>query len=327
MLIAYAIGARGPEVLPTLGPDGVERVPPEARWIDLYIPTAEEEALAQAFLGAEIPSREESQEIEFSSRFYAEDGAVFMTASVLAGIDLGSPVLTPFIFAVSGERIVTLRYDDMRAFRSFLARAKPSNGCEDASGVFLGLIEAFVDRTADVIEHVSGEVDRLNREVFVARRDARRRGRRLSALIGDIGTHGDLASKARESLASIERLVQFANTMLKGIYGKGAAGNRMKLALRDVRSLEDHVNFVLSKINFLLDATLGLISTEQNEVIGVLTVAATVVLPPTLIGTIYGMNFDDMPELHWTFGYPLALLAMAISALLPYLFFKRRGWL
>jgi magnesium transporter len=325
MLFAYALSENGPR--PVAAAEGGV-LPDEAVWIDLVQPTREEDLVAERFLNASLPTREEAQEIEFSSRFYAEDGAVFMTASVLTGVDIGKPTLVPLTLAIAGDaRIATLRYEELRAQKQFLARAaKPGSGCVSTPAIFYGLIEAVVDRTADVLEKISVDVDRINQEVF-ASRSVKRRGRLLAALIDRIGIQGDLAAKARESLASLERLVQFAGVALPPSFGKGANKNRLKLLARDVRSLEDHVAFLSNKILFLLDATLGLISVDQNEVIRVLTVVATFFFPPTLIGTIYGMNFEFMPELDWSFGYPAAILLMLASAILPYLYFKRRGWL
>jgi magnesium transporter len=325
MLNPYALSDGGPRDLGLA--DGGE-VPAAAVWVDLLQPSAEEDRATERFLGASLPTREEAAEIEFSSRFYAEDGAVFMTATVMTGVDKGAAALVPLTIIVAGDhRIATLRYDEIRAIRQFMARAgKPGSGCGSVPAVFLGLIEAVVDRTADVLERISADVDRINSGIFAARSE-RRGGRRLEQLIGHIGIQGDLAAKARESLASLERLVQYASLTLPGAFAKGTNKNRLKLIARDVRSLEDHVSFLSNKITFLLDATLGLISVEQNEVIRVLTVAATIFFPPTLIGTIYGMNFVDMPELAWQLGYPLAIGLMVASAVLPYLYFKRRGWL
>ena len=323
MLVAYSLTENGPRIIDVT--EG-EIVPEDARWIDLYQPTREEDHEAEKFLKASLPTREEAAEIEFSSRFYVENGVVFMTASVLAGLDAGHPVLTPFTFGVGKTKIVTLRYEDMKAFRQFLAIApKPDSGCGTPAGIFNGLLEAFIARTADVLEHIAQAVDRINSEIFTRKASERIRSKRLSILIGAIGMQGDLASKARESLSSLERLAQYAAAMLPDL--KNGNNARLKLALRDVRSLEDHVNFVLNKITFLLDATLGLVANQQNQVVSVLTVASTILMPPTLIGTIYGMNFKDMPELGWGFGYPLALVIMVVSALVPFLYFKRRGWL
>jgi len=319
MLTAYAITDQGPEARPLESGDIV--------WIDLYEPTSEEERSAEAYLGSAIPTRDELREIEFSSRFYVEDGVLFLTATLLVGVAEDTPGLTPFSFALGKNRMVTLRYANPTAFRQFLKRAsKPDSGCQSAAGIFVGLVEAVVDRTADVIEHITQAVDKLNDEIFT--RYSRRRGRYLAASLDGLGKQGNLASKARESLVSLERLAQYATAMLRDKGGKGAGVDaRLKLILRDGRSLEDHVNFLLNKITFLLDATLGLISNEQNRVVSVLTVVSTILLPPMLIGTIYGMNFISMPELHWAFGYPVAVSAMVLSAVLPYLYFKWRGWL
>lgn len=325
MLSAYRLTERGLEETPAGAPlDGVA-------WVDLLQPTAEEDLRAERFLAAQLPSREETEEIEFSSRFYDEDGAVFMTASLLTGVDKGAPLLSPFTVVVAGERIATVRYDDLRAMRQFVSRAsKAGSGCTSGAAIFLGLIEAIVDRTADVLERISKDVDRINHEVFSQRELSRQNvqsGRRLEALIAEIGLQGDLAAKARESLSSLERLVQYAGLALPLINAKGGNRSRLKLVGRDIKSLEDHVTFLSNKITFLLDATLGRINVQQNEVIRILTVATTVFFPPTLLGTMWGMNFHAMPELSWSLGYPLAILLMVASAVLPYLYFKRRGWL
>jgi magnesium transporter len=324
MLVAYRFGEKGLEE----GAGGDAAPGPDAAWIDLLGPTSTEEQAAETFIGADVPSREETQEIEFSSRFYSDSGAVFMTASVLTGVHRGEPVLVPFTLVVADERIVTIRYDDLTPLKQFVTRAvKPGSGCTTAPAVFIGLVEAIVDRVADVLERISADVDRLNQTIFTGEPSSQRRGRQLSAIIGLIGLQGDLAAKSRESLASLERLVQYAGLALPPAYGKSGNGARLKLTARDIRSLEDHVEFLSNKITFLLDATLGLISVEQNEVIRVLTVAATVFFPPTLIGTVYGMNFEHMPELSWPFGYALAVAVMVVSAITPFVYFRRRGWL
>jgi magnesium transporter len=322
MLTNYRIGERGLE--PSGGETGA--IAEGAAWVDLFQPTPDEDKATEAFLNADLPTREEAQEIEFSSRFYDEDGAVFMTASLLTGVEAGKPILAPLTIIVADGRMVTLRYEEFRALKQFLARAgKPGGGCTSIPSAFVLMIEAIVDRTADVIERISGDVDRLYNEIF-ARSDATKRERKLEAVIGDIGAQGDLAAKARESLASLERLTQFAGVALPAGFDKSNRG-RLKLIGRDIHSLEAHLDFLSGKIDFLLEATLGLISVEQNEVIRVLTVVATFFFPPTLIATIYGMNFKIMPELDWTWGYPLSLLAMIVSVLIPYIYFKRKGWM
>jgi magnesium transporter len=324
MLVAYKLSPMGPVQL-----DATAGIPPDADWVDLMSPTPEEDKAAEVFLATSLPTREESLEIEFSSRFYVEEGAVFMTATLLTGVDVGKPSLVPFTMVLSGERMVTLRYDELRAIKLFLQRAaKPENACHTVASVFSLMNEAIIERSADVIEKISANVDRLNQEIFDQKaRSSYKRERRLELVIDDIGMQNDLAAKIRESLASLERLVQFAGLALPAAFEKGQNRQRLKLVARDIRTLEDHVLFLSTKISFLLDATLGLISVDQNEVIRVLTVVATFFFPPTLIATIYGMNFRFMPELDWRIGYPLSLVAMIVSALVPYFYFKRKRWL
>ena len=323
MLTAYSLSDRGPE---PIAADEAAGIPPSVQWVDVFEPTRGEEIATEAFLGADLPTREESQEIEFSSRFYVEDAAVFMTASLLTGVDRGAPVISPLTIAVGRDRLVTLRYEDFRALRQFVSLAGKPSRCESIESMFNLMIEAIVDRAADVIEQIGANVDRLNSEIF-SRDRAGKRKRPLEAVIGDIGFQDDLAAKIRESLHSLERLVRFAGLALPSSFDKGTNRGRLKLAGRDIQSLEAHITFLSSKIAFLLDATLGLISVEQNEVIRLLTIVATIFFPPTLIGTIYGMNFENMPELHWQWSYPLSLGLMIASALIPYFYFKRKGWL
>jgi magnesium transporter len=324
MLTAYRLANHGPEPL-VVEADG--NVPPDTAWIDLLRPTHEEEQASETFFGTDLPTREESEEIEFSSRFYTEDGVVFMTATLLTGVENGTPITSPITMAIGNGRIVTLRYEDFRALRQFMSlAAKPGSHCNSIESVFNLMIEAIVDRAADVIEQIAVNVDNINNEVF--RRDrTQKRTRPLEAVITDIGYQDDLAAKIRESLQSLERFIRFAVMALPSSFDKGINRGRLKLASRDVTSLQAHIAFLSSKISFLLDATLGLISVEQNEVIRLLTVVAMIFFPPTLIGTIYGMNFKDMPELGWEWGYPVSIALMVASALIPFLYFKLKGWL
>jgi len=202
--------------------------------------------------------------------------------------------------------------------------------CESGELAMLGLLEAMIDRTADALERIGNEVDGISREVFRKNNSSvTKKTRDLQSLIEQIGQKGDFLSVIRESLVSVGRLVAY-HTALDGIGTRKAikeSRQRVKLIQRDATSLGDHALFLSNKINFLLDATLGLINLEQNQIIKIFSVAAVVFLPPTLVASIYGMNFDVMPELKFHFGYPVALLMMVLSAYLPFLYFKRRGWL
>jgi magnesium transporter len=312
--------------LKSVDPAGPElQLPERTVWLDLFQPTSAEEKAVERVLGVDVPTREEMKEIEASSRLYREEGALYMTATLLANADTDTPEATALTFILAGERLITVRYADPLPLRAFAAHALRHPGaCGDGEAVFIGLLEAIIDRIADVLEAVGAELDRLSREVFS--RSAAQTSRDFQKLLTRLGRADDLASKARESLVSIGRLLAFAIQSLQS-GGRKAGGSRLKTIGRDVASLSDHASFLNNKVNFLLDATLGMINIEQNAIIKIFSVAAVVFLPPTLIASIYGMNFAHMPELDWRLGYPLALALMVVSAILPYLYFKRRGWL
>jgi magnesium transporter len=303
-----------------------------AIWLDLINPTVEEDRLVENMLGLSLPTREEMQEIEVSARLYNEAGAEFMTITAVTHMDSDEPAHTPITFVLKGPALATVRYMEPRAFASFAARAQKASAVPCASGeqVMLGLIDSLTDRMADALERVGMEVDTISREVF---RGKKRIGtgspRNLQATLEQIGRNGDFLTKVRESLVSINRLLTYHSSTTDAADKKATkeARARIKTLHRDVLALSDQSTFLSQKINFLLDATLGLINLEQNQIIKIFSVAAVVFLPPTLVASIYGMNFEHMPELKWVFGYPAAVTVMLLSAALPYLWFKRRGWL
>ncbi|HEY4202832.1 MAG TPA: magnesium transporter CorA family protein [Devosiaceae bacterium] len=302
-----------------------------AVWYDLLNPTPEEDRFVEGCLGISIPTREEMADIEPSARLYNEGGTEFMTMTALVRIDTDEPAKTPVTFVLRNNQLVTVRYADPRPFSLFEARARKINGRNYLTGelVMVGLVEAFIDRLAQVLESTGDDIDTVSREVFRNRVDnAPGKSHNLQSLIERIGSRGDMLSLARESLVSIVRLTSF-HQALEGPNTKAAREMRQELKVlqRDAAALTDHASFLSNKINFLLDATLGLINLEQNQIIKIFSVAAVVFLPPTLVASIYGMNYDAMPELHWEFGYPFALGLMILSAVLPYLFFKRKRWL
>ena len=292
-------------------------------WFDLFNPTADEEQALEALLGVEVPSREEMAEIEDSSRLYAEDGALVMTANLPVGTDTDDPVLEPATFILIGNRLVTLRYHEPRAFLLFPQRAERTElGCSDGFSVLLSLLETIVDRLADILEAIGRSVDGLSRSIFrpSAATD-------YQQVLRGLGRQGELVAHADDSLVSLERMFVFITAAAGGWPGGKDGKPRLKTLGRDTRFLAEHTTSLTAKLNFLLDATLGMISIEQNATIKMFSVAAVVFLPPTLIASIYGMNFDVMPELHWTYGYPAAIVMMILSAVVSYWFFKTRGWL
>lgn len=307
--------------------DALERVD-EVVWFDLIRPEPGEEQMLEQRLGLDVPTREEMEEIEASSRLYYEKGAPFMTAILPAQTEGDDPEMAPVTFVLAGDRLITVRYHEPRAFATFAARARKSAlGSTDGESVLVALLETTVDRLADILERAGADIDALSRRVFRAGRARPGGGGDLRGVLEDIGRKGDLTSNIRDSLVTLERLLGFLTHAAGQRSTSKDLRARIKTLARDARSLTDHSSFLSQKITFLLDATLGMINIEQNSIIKIFSVAAVVFLPPTLIASIYGMNFEVMPELDWPFGYPLALGVMVISAVLPYLLFKRRGWL
>jgi magnesium transporter len=299
-------------------------------WIDLLNPTKDEDHLVEKALGIAVPTREEMAEIEASSRLYQEGGAQYMTALVLHQADVPNEpaTATPITFILAGHRLVTVRYAEPRAIKIFLNRAqKKDAACMTGAAVMVGLLEAIIDREADRVERIQGEVDKLSQTIFGVKGGERTRSLRFDVSIRAIGHEGELTSRSRESLLTLDRLLAYLGHSMSERGDDKALKARVKTANRDVQSLADHIGYLSTKITFLLDATLGMINNEQNSIIKIFSVLAVALMPPTLVGTIYGMNFRHMPELEWAYGYPWALGLMVFSALLPWLYFKRKGWL
>jgi magnesium transporter len=314
-----------------VGPE--QPLPPDALWIDLFEPTPAETAMVQAALGVALPTRDEMREIEPSSRLYVEGEASYMTAQVLSRADEPNPMSEPLTFVLTRRALITLRYTDPRPISSYAGRiCRQAATCNSADDALVGLIEAFVDRIADILEKAGLDLDVVSRQIFSVGQDGKRTEERdLQAVLRTLGRNDDLVSTTRESLLSLSRLIRFLGATLdvNDKADKKLAKDlrlRTKVVVRDIASLNEHASFESHKVNFLLDATLGMINIEQNRIIKLFSVAAVVFLPPTLVASIYGMNFDVMPELKWALGYPWALVLMALSAVLPYLYFKRKGW-
>jgi magnesium transporter len=310
--------------------EDVSSVSPGTIWLDLLNPSKEEDRFVEEALGIAVPTREEMAEIEVSSRLYLEGGAHYMTAVLMHQQDwlIDPPTPTPITFILAGHRLVTVRYAEPRAFQMFLSRAqKKDASCVSGINVLVALLEAIIDREADRVERIQGEVDKLSQTVFGVKGGQRSRAGRFDVNIRTIGREGELTSRSRETLLTLDRLLTYLAHVMSQRGDDKALRARVKTAGRDVVSLADHIGYLSTKITFLLDATLGMINNEQNSIIKIFSVLAVALMPPTLVGTIYGMNFKHMPELDWLYGYPFALGFMVISAVLPWLYFKRKGWL
>jgi len=319
MLKVLRCGGGGLESV-DLDPDWA--LPADVAWIDLSTPDRAEELLAEQALGVLLPTREEMAEIEVSSRLYKEDGGTFMTAFVLIHADEDEPSLEPITFVLAKGRLVTIRYAEPKAFVAYAAQAgRDSDFCQSGVDAFLGLLDALVDRMADILEKTSADVEVTSADIFRPTRDGG-----FKPLLRRLGHSQSVTAKTRSSLVSVARLLSFA-ALADDIASGKENRERLRSLQRDVQSLTDHAAYLTENVTFLLDSAVGLINTDQNEIMKVFSVWAVVLMPPTLIGSIYGMNFKHMPELNWMLGYPLAIGLMLITMLVPIWWFRKRGWL
>ncbi len=309
-----------------------EPIPEDTLWVDLVEPTREEDRVVERFLAIEIPTREEMADIEPSEILYHENNARYMTARVLCHSETETPKLVDVSFILTERALVTVRYDEPRSFSMFMTRAVKPGGCRhQPEAVLDGLIETIIDRAAEILATAGQRVDRLSHEVFDSeRKGGRQTARRAAgfrAILKSLGRKGDIISNVRESMVSVERLLLFLSASMPRPQRASGFQAEWRTALRDVQSIEEHATFLASKVQFLLDATLGLISIEQNDIIKLFSVMSVIFLPPTLVASVYGMNFKAMPELEWDLGYPWALALMVLAAVLPYIYFRWKRWL
>jgi magnesium transporter len=324
MLKVYQLqngGLRGTDIAPT------GEIPATSLWIDLLNPSLDERRAVDKFLHMELPTRADMEEIEISSRLYQEDDGIFMTALILSNSESDIPKADVVTFVLAHDKLVTIRYIDPQPFRTFAARCeRTSHYANKAESVLLGLVDTIIDRMADVLERIGNDVEAINHEIFNPEAKKPIGAKDFQGVLGRLGMKHGATSKMRESLLSIGRVLTFLSQAVEGKANKDVKAH-IKTLTRDVQSLQDHSSFIAGKLSYLQDGTLGLINNEQNNIIKIMSVAAMVFLPPTLIASIYGMNFKFMPELDWFYGYALSLLLMIVSGIVPYFWFKRRGWL
>jgi magnesium transporter len=300
----------------------------EAMWIDVLRPDAAEAAALAPFV-TELPTAEDMAEIEISARLYREEATDVMTVMV-PGIDREdqqTPIIGPAAFLLSAERLVTVRYHATRPFETFVGHAqKTALGCGTPERIFLGLFEELIGRIADLLEGAGQSLDEVTRKVLnggTAGPDAEL----LQIALETAGRQSVMVGHCRLSLLSLERALGF---FLMSMAEKGASKTlsaAVKGLTRDVQSLEVHVDYLSNRVSQTFDATLGMINLAQNTTVRIVSVVAVLFLPPTLIASVYGMNFHVMPELDWRLGYPLALVLMVASAAGCFAFFKWKKWL
>lgn len=302
-------------------------LPAEAVWVDLVTPTHEEKAQAEAVMGLPLPTREQIAEIEDSSRLRQTQGAVHMTVLVLALAETRAVRLTPVRFVVAGGRLATIHYMDAQPFLTFRRRTvRQGFATPSPDAILVALIEAVVERTAGVLRRTGSGLDALSASAF-GRYDPAAAATDDPRTLKALGQAGHVLAKARESLVSLRRMLDFL------MRGDGEAALR-KTARRwargillDVDGLDQYASFLSGKVGLLLDSTLGRITVGQNDIVKLVSVLTVVLFPPLLVTSYFGMNFEFMPEKEWVYGYPMALLLVAAVAALPIWYFKRKGWL
>ncbi|MCB8879526.1 magnesium transporter CorA family protein [Acidisoma cellulosilytica] len=303
----------------------------QAQWIDLLNPTDEEKARVQAATGLEVSTEDELSEIETSSRLFYDGTAIYLSMPLVAKMD-GMPAdVRPIGFILNREKLVTIRFNRSRAFHNFLEtqHRKPMESGEPID-IFLSLLEAISDRMSDLLENMRDELDAVSKQIFSDAGAGPKHGRRLDnelqSVLKRLGRAADLMSSIRDSLLGVGRILPYVG-QIAATWIDRENRERLKSLRQDITSLSDYDGHLNNKLQFLLDATLGLINNAQNNIIKVLTVVSVVGVPPTLIASIYGMNFKDIPELNWTYGYPYGIAMIVLSAVLPLIWFKVRGWL
>jgi len=291
-------------------------------WIDLVEPSRREELAIEACLGFQIPTPEEMAEIEATSRLYRQGDALFITVDLLHHTDAVLPETRPVTFILSSQPLITVRYSEPRAFTMVGDRFdREPELCAGPFRVLAHLFEAVIDRMADVIERIAGEVESVSDNIFGEPGRAH-----YAEAIKRLGVAQHASARIGNSLSGLDRALSFIQ-LDDDLAERTEAREHLRSMERDIHSLHAHIGLIAQAVDFQLNAALGLINIEQSGIIKIFSVAAVAFMPPTLIASIYGMNFQHMPELARTWGYPAALAAMVVSAVLPLWYFKKRGWL
>jgi magnesium transporter len=300
-----------------------------AAWIDLFDPTVEEIEQATTLSKLRIPTRAELEEIESSSRLRVEHGTLYLSMSVSAHPEQHESTPTPIGFLLSPKILVTLRYTELRGFEDAKKQLAKGDRAPSSIGIFVALLEGMVDFGADILEQIATELNGISRRVFkeygsLRRHNVARSTRGLRQALVEIGERGERLSQIREGLLGLQRIASFVAEKDLDWIGDDVQV-RLRTATGDLASLTDFEVHLTDKVQFLLDAVLGFINIDQNDIFKLLTIVSVVGIPPTLVAGMYGMNFQ-MPEYHWHYGYAWGLFLIFLSTILPIAWFKWRGW-
>jgi magnesium transporter len=291
-------------------------------WVDLAYPTQQERELVRSVFPLELPDDEELQDLEASARYYQDQHGIHIRSTFVQTVEETAAIVT-MSFSLHQGRLLTVHDDDLSVLRLFRMQARSGRRLVgDAGDILLGCYELGVERDADALEQIYGALDEVG-AVVLSRKD-HITSRVMRENVERIAAQEDLNSKVRLDLIDNRRALSF---LLRSRALSPEQMQRVKGVLRDIDSLTGHTGFIFDKINFLMDALLGMINLEQNKIIKIFSIVAVVFLPPTLVASIYGMNFENMPEIKWAWGYPVALFFMVIAGAAPYVYFRKKGWL
>jgi magnesium transporter len=305
-------------------------LPENVIWVDLYAPTPEEIEFVEHACNVGVPSRADLDEIESSSRVYTERQALYLSIPIVFQVESGDMILTPIGFILTRSHLVTIRFEALKSFETFaLQIGKPDAVAPHSLGAFISLMEAIVDRAADILEGVATELRFISKRVFRNESGKRTKPLRenvdMRVMLRRLGRAGELAGDLRDSLLGMGRIIPYVMNATSD-WTQTQSQASLKTLAKDVSSLDDYETHLTTKVQLLLDATLGLVNIEQNNIFRVLTIVSVVGIPPTLIASMYGMNFHFMPELAWSWGYSFGLALIVMSGLIPVAWFKWRGW-
>ncbi|ARK11935.1 magnesium/cobalt transporter CorA [Fibrivirga algicola] len=288
-------------------------------WVDLQNPTPDEIKSVEEKFDVSFQSQQEQAEIESSSRYIEEDDRLVANSNFLIPTRNHEYKTVPVNFLLKDDVLFTYRFADLKSFADMVKKIKSKRTVfSDGAQIMIAIFESRIDYDADLVESLSTRVKEINKQLDL---DAKL-DREMLLLIND---YQELTMSIRENVVDKQRVIS-AMIRSNGWFTSDEQA-RLRIVIKDINSLIDHTNFIFERLEFLQNTFLGLVNLEQNNIIKIFTVLSLVLLPPTLIASIYGMNFTDMPELSWRFGYLFALGLMAISSGLTYYFFKKKNWL
>ena len=317
MLLAHRLTSAGLEIVDD--PVALET----ALWVDVIDPTAEERQMLESVLRRPFDDTPDADEIESSARSFVDEAGAHVSTLFLHRVE-GRPENTNVTVVVRPDRLLTVHDRDVPALRLLrLTVRRDPRLLADPFGLLIALFETAVDDLGDTLQELYFGLEAISRRVFDEPNAD------LEESLDTLAQLEDLNGKVRLCLMDARRDLTFLlrNALVEDARQSKAHAKRLRNLIGDIDALLPHNNFLFEKVNFLLQASQGFINIEQNQIIKIFSVAAVGMMPPTLIASIYGMNFHVMPELSWTFGYPIAIGSMIVSAVLPYAYFKRRGWL